>query len=113
MQTVQFEPVSNREDWIQQCKVFDTSGALSDLTGALIVLTVRERQTEVVKLQAQTSDGSIVIQGIGIFQFTFPSASMHGLDASKQYKVGCTINLNGVTKQFFTGSVPVIDGIVP
>ena len=38
---------------------------------------------------------------------------MHGLDASKQYKVGCTINLNGVTKQFFTGSVPVIDGIVP
>ena len=55
MQTVQFEPVSNREDWIQQCKVFDTSGALSDLTGALIVLTVRERQTEIPKLQAHDS----------------------------------------------------------
>ena len=109
-----FEPVSNREDWIQQCEVRNGTGALVDLTGSVIVLTVREHSTQQQKLLGQTSDGSVVIQGPGLFQFTFPLNQMHGLTASKAYDIGCTIKLSGgPTKQYFVGTVPIIDGIVP
>ena len=108
-----FEPVSNREDWIDQCEVRDDNNALVNLTGATIVIAVRDRTTKGNLLNAKTADGTIVIQGIGIFQFTFTVSQMRGLDASKSYEVGCTILLNGVTQQFFIGTVSVLDGIVP
>jgi len=112
MQRVLFDPVTNREDWIQQCEVRgDDTGDLIDLTGATIVVAVRDKVSKVIPMVAQTSDGSVVIQGIGFFQFTFPVATMRGLDA-KTYEIGCTILLNGVTGEFFIGTVPVIDGIV-
>lgn len=109
-----FEPVTNREDWIQQCEVRDQDDNLFDLTGCTIVMVVRERKTRIQRMIAQTTDGSIVIQSAGVFQFTFPLAQMHGLDVNVSYEVGCTIKLpTGVTQQFFVGSVPLIDGIVP
>jgi hypothetical protein len=107
------EPVSNREDWVQQCEVRDEANDLVDLTGAVIVLAVRERKSQVQVLLAQTADSTIVVQALGIFQFTFTVAQMRGLDASRAYDLGCTILLNSVTSQFFIGSVPVLDGIVP
>jgi len=108
-----FEPVSNREDWVEQCEVRDENNALVDLTGAVIVMAVRDRSTKTNLLNAKTADNTIVIQGPGLFQFTFPVSQMRGLDASKAYDIGCTIQLNGVTQQFFIGSVSVLDGIVP
>lgn len=108
-----FEPVSNREDWINQCEVRDENNQLVDLTGANIVLAVRDRSTKNNLLNANTGNGSVVIQATGVFQFTFPLSQMRGLDASKAYDIGCTIQLNGATQQFFIGSVNVLDGIVP
>jgi hypothetical protein len=113
MLQAKFEPISNREDWVEQCKVFDLNGALFDLTGATIVLAVIERQSKQQKLLASTTAGTIVIQGLGVFEFTFPVGQMRGLDASKAYDVGCTILKNGRTRQYMIGMVPVIDGIVP
>jgi hypothetical protein len=108
-----FEPVSNREDWIQQCEVRNEDGELIDLTDAAIVMAVRDRQSRQQKLLAQTSDSTITIEATGIFTFSFSVTQMRGLDASKTYDMGCTIQLNGTVQQFFVGSVPVIDGIVP
>lgn len=108
-----FEPVSNREDWIEQCEVRTEAGVLVDLSAAVIVMAVRERQSKQQKLLAQTADSTITIDATGIFTFTFTLAQMRGLDASKAYDMGCTIQLNGTTQQFFVGSVPVIDGVVP
>jgi hypothetical protein len=107
------EPVSNREDWVQQCEVRDENNDLIDLSSAVIVLAVRDRKSKVQVLLAQTSDSTIVIQATGVFQFTFTESQMRGLDASRAYDLGCTLQLNGTTSQFFIGSVPVLDGIVP
>jgi len=114
MQQVIIEPVSNRADWIDQVEVRDDdTDALVDLTGAVIVLAVRDRKAQQQRLLAQTGDSSIVIVGTGVFQFTFPVSAMRGMDVSRAYDVGCTIQLGGVTQQFFIGSVNVLDGIVP
>ena len=107
-----FDQVSNRQDWIDQIEVLEEDDTLVDLSAAVIVLSVRDKRSKQNLLTAQTADGTILIQGLGIFQFTFTLSQMRGLDASKQYEVGCTIQLNGVTQQFFVGNVPIIDGVV-
>src|SRR5262245_66530786 len=107
------EPVSNREDWIDQCEVRDENNALVNLTGAVIVIAVRDPTTKSNVLKADTASGSITLPALGIFQFTFPLAQMHGLVASRSYEVGCTIKLGSITRQFFIGSVNVLDGVVP
>src|SRR5262252_7081150 len=96
MQQVIFEPVSNKEDWVQQCEVRNSdTNALVDLTAAVIVLAVRDPKSKINRLLAQTSDGSITIVSSGIFQFTFPASQMGGMEVAKTYDVGCTIKLNG------------------
>jgi hypothetical protein len=107
------EAVSNREDWYDQVEVRDDDGELVDLTGATIVFAVREKGSNTVKLLARTADATITIPSTGVFQFTFSSTQMRGLVASRAYEVGCTVTHNGVLKQLFTATVPVIDGIVP
>lgn len=113
MLQVIFEPVSNRADWVDQVEVRDgDTDDLVDLSAATIVLAVRDPSTKMVLLTAQTSNGTITIDGLGVFGFTFTVSQMRGLDAGKRYEVGCTIKIGGVTQQFFTGSVSVLEGIV-
>ena len=109
------EPISNREDWIEVCEVRDyESNELVDLTGAAIVMAVRDKTSKVQVLNASTDDGTIIIQGLGTFRWQFPLSSMRGIAVSRSYEVGCTIQLNGgPTQQFFIGTVNVLDGIVP
>jgi len=113
MLQVTFQPVSNRADWIDQIEVRDQNDQLVNLTGATITIGVRDPKTKAALLNSKTGDGTLVLQGTGVFQFTFSASKMRGLDASKQYEVGCTILLSGVTQQFFIGTVGVLDGIVP
>jgi hypothetical protein len=123
MQRVVVDPISNRQDWIEQVEVFDEFNNLVDLTGADIVLALADKRpssawntsasSTTPLMLARTADGTIIIQGLGVFQFTFPVSLMRSLCASKQYEVGCTIQINGVIQQFFTGTVAVLDGIVP
>jgi hypothetical protein len=108
------EPVSNREDWIEQCEVRDENNQLIDLTGATIVVSVRDRTSKNILMTA-SEPPALEILGLGFFTWSFPVGQMRGLDASKQYEVGCTIKsgVTSVTKQFFVGTVSIIDGIVP
>lgn len=107
------EAISNREDWTDQVQIFEDNEVV-DITGATIVLAVREKTSKTNKLLAQTGDGVTIDDGAnGLFSFSFPVASMRGMNASIAYEVGCTVELNGVTKQLFIGTVSVLDGIVP
>lgn len=107
------DAVSNREDWIEQVEVRDVTNVLVDLSTATIVFAVRDKQTKAQLLLASTADGNITIVGTGVFQWEFTEEEMRGMDASRAYECGCTIALNGTTKQFFIGTVNVLDGIVP
>lgn len=108
------DPVTNRQDWVDQCEVRDEDdNGLVDLTDAVIVLSVRDRNSKETIMTAKTDDGTIVVQGPGIFEFTFTLTQMRTLEVSKAYDVGCTVVRNDITQQFFIGAVPVLDGIVP
>jgi hypothetical protein len=41
---------------------------------------------------------------------TIPVATMRGL-CPKDHDVGCTIEINDVTTQFFIGTIPIVDGV--
>jgi hypothetical protein len=112
MQRAVFDPVSNREHWINMSEVRDQDDALVDLSTAVIKVSLRERQSKRTLLHAEVGTG-IVIEGLGVFSHTFTDQQMRILDASFQYEVGCTIELNGVVQQFYIGAIPIIDGIVP
>jgi len=111
MLQVVFEPVSDREDWTDTCEVRDQSDVLVDLSTAVIVLCVASK-SKTVLMTASTTNGKVTIVSTGIFTFTFTKAEMRGLDASVAYDVGCTIELNSVTRQYFVGKVSVLHGIV-
>lgn len=111
MLLVTLEPISNREDWIDQCEVLDQDDAAVDLTTATIVLAVRNSKTKAITLTASTANGSITLVSTGIFQFAFTLNQTRSLCA-ETYDVGCTINLNSVTQQFFIGTIAVLDGVV-
>jgi hypothetical protein len=123
MLRVELGPVSNRQDWLDQVEVFDEANNLVDIATAVIVLAVRNKQANHWTsatigasdplLLAQTADGTIIVPALGVFQFFFPVSAMRSLCVSRQYEVGCTMQLNGLTQSLFTGTVSVLDGIVP
>jgi hypothetical protein len=111
MQHINFEAISNREDWIDTFEVRDTNNALVDLSAATIVLSVRDKTSKRTLLHATVGSG-ITLPQLGQFTFSFPVDQMRQLNASVAYEVGCTIKTNSRTQQYFTGTVPVLDGIV-
>jgi hypothetical protein len=113
MLQINVDPISNREEWTDNCEVRDQNNVLVDLSSASIVLAVQDRQTKVHVLLASTDDGNITIPGTGVFRWTFTETEMRGVDASRAYEIGCTLALNGTIHQLFIGTVNVLDGIVP
>lgn len=111
MQQVNFEPISNREDWIDQFEVRDNSNALVDLSAAAITFSVRDKNSKRVQLHAVVGSG-VTVDGPGLFTIHFPVADMRGMDASLMYEVGCVITRNEIAQQFIIGIVPIVDGII-
>lgn len=109
---INFEAVTNREDWVDTFEVRDQNDALFDLSTATIVFSVRCKTSKREMLHAVVGAG-ITLGDLGFFTVTFTEQQMRGLSASLTYEVGCTIARDGNIKQYFTGQVPIMDGIVP
>jgi hypothetical protein len=62
-------------------------------------------------LSGTTGGGEIVISTT-TFTLSFSVADVSDLD-SKEYNVGCTIEIDDFTTQFFVGVLPIVDGVVP
>ena len=107
---VTLAPLSNREDYIESFNAFDENGDAIDLTGATIEFAVAEPNCSPV-LSASTDDGKIVISTT-LATITIPQSEVDGV-LPKNYNVGCTIDLNGVVRQFFIGTMQIYDGVVP
>lgn len=102
---IKIGPVSNRADYSDSWSAMDEDNVAIDLTDATIVFEVADPVT-----------GSIVVTGTvaistTIFTVTIPRATMTGLDP-QTYRVGCTIEQDDTTEQFFVGEFPVYDGVV-
>lgn len=105
MNEVKLAPVSNREDYSESWQALDENGTAINLTGATIVYQIRHPTSKV------TTTATVVISTT-TFTATIPVATMRGLDPA-EYEIGCTILLSGVTTQFFVGTIPILDGVVP
>lgn len=106
------DPASNRADWELAVSFVDsdTDEAL-DISGATITVELRERMSGRTALTASTDNGLVTITDTGTFSLVVPVASMRTLRADT-YEVGGVYVLNGSTRQFAIGLLPVLDGIV-
>lgn len=110
MNEVKLGALSNREDYIESFEAIDENDDAIDLTGATIVYEIADPRGGSAVLSATTGNGDIVITTTS-FTVTFLVGRVSDLEP-KDYNVGCTILLNGVTTQFFVGTLPVVDGVV-
>ena len=111
MNEIKFNPFSNRERFEESWSALEDGDEI-DLTGATIVFCARDPETNAAVLNGSTETGEITISTTA-FTLEFPESTMHALCA-KEYKVGCTIDLDGEGPvQFFVGTLPIVDGVVP
>lgn len=113
MLKVSLEAVSNRARWTEQVQVTDDAGALIDLTGATIVFQVRNQSSGSLILEAKTADGTITIDGTGVYSWSFTAPQMAAV-CPGTYDVGVLITLAGESgpDQHFYGTLIIVDGIV-
>ncbi|HEX2653568.1 MAG TPA: hypothetical protein VHN11_07955 [Xanthobacteraceae bacterium] len=106
------DPVSNREDWVQLIEVMDEdTGESIDISGASIVVEVRDPISDRIVISATTANGAIGIIDTGAFQISIGKSLLRCLPA-KNYEIGATITINDETRQLILGTLPIADGIV-
>jgi hypothetical protein len=110
-----FAQVSNRETWQFSATITDAAGAAVDLTGATIVIGIREPESLVPKktytsgvsaeltITAPATSGMFALAA-ALDQATFPPG---------QYEVGVIVKFaNGSKRQIIVATLPVVDGVV-
>ena len=106
------DPISNKTGWLADFELDDAdAGGPVDVTGASIVIEVREPHTGWIALSATTANGQITIIDTGVFEVNVPAGETQRLRAGT-YQVGATITLNGESRQLIIGTLPVMDGVV-
>jgi len=112
MFTGTLDPASTRADWnLVVSFVDDETQEPLDLAGASILVEVRDRLSGASVLSASTVNGKVSIVDTGTFHLSIDAHDMRALRAD-MYEVGGIYSLNGATRQFVIGLLPVIDGIV-
>ena len=106
MNKAHLSPVSNRESYSASFQAIGEDGTAIDLeaAGATIVCEMRERGC------TSTTALTVLIED-DIFTTSLTVDQTRSLKV-KEYEIGCTIEIDGVTTQFFIGTLPIIDGIV-
>lgn len=118
MWTGQLDPVSNREDWLDNIiiKDFDTGVPIPlDGEGTDLTLAVSPKGSRAYPvLLASISNGRLTVDPLvpTIATMTFTRAEMQQLPPG-EYDVGITMLYQGTVSQIFAGRMPIIDGVVP
>ena len=106
------DPISNRTGWLHDFALDDAdAGTPVDITGASIVIEVRDPHSGWIALCATTRNGKIAIVDAGVFRVSVDPSDTQLLRAGT-YEVGATITLNGESRQLIIGTLPVLDGVV-
>jgi hypothetical protein len=107
---IKFTPHSNRADFSESWQALDETGTAIVLTDATIVFSARDPDDGTEVLSADTNDGITI--STTTFTLAFDKDDLSALVA-KEYDVGCTIEIDDFTTQFFIGTLPIVDGVVP
>lgn len=107
-----FAPISDGADWIGTLQLVndDTGEIITDLTGVVVTLEVRESHCG-PRLTATLDNGKFADLGGGVLQWRFTSTDMRTLGAGT-YEIGITIERDGVIEQELIGILPILDGII-
>jgi hypothetical protein len=106
------DPASTRADWESIISLIDSdTDEPLDIAGASLLLELRERASGAIVLTASTANGRISIVDTGTFRISLPVSEMRALRADT-YEVGGICTLNGTTRQFIIGLLPILDGVV-
>lgn len=108
---IKIEPVSNRADYLESWQAIDANGDAIDLTGATIVFEIVDPKcSSSALISATTANGKITISTT-TFTVSIARSELTSREA-KNYRVGCTIEQDDFTEQFFVGDFPIYDGVV-
>lgn len=110
MNVIKFAPHSNRADFSESWQALDENNDPIDLTGATIVFRAQDKNSSDV-LSGSTTGGEITISTT-TFTLAFAVADVSDIDPG-EYEVGCTIEIDDFVTQFFVGTLPIVDGVVP
>ena len=106
------DPASTRADWELVVAFTDAdTGEPLDLTGAAVLVEARDRLSGGVVLSASSGNGKVSVPDAGTIRIAVAAADMRALRADV-YDIGGVLVLNGVTRQFVIGLLPVLDGVV-
>jgi hypothetical protein len=124
-----FDPISNKADWIQTVLLTDAeTGAPFDLTAmsAIEIAVVYPGNAgnasgygsgigiaNAVGLQGSLADGTITLVAPGTFQFWFKNPAMRALQP-QTYDVGLTLTeaATGIVVQLFIMQASIVEGFV-
>lgn len=107
MNEVKLSPISNREDYSESFQAFDENDDAIDLeaAGAIVVCEIRESNCSSTTALTVTVEDTIIT-------ISLTDAQTRNLASTREYQIGCTIEIDGFTTQFFVGTLPVVDGVV-
>lgn len=106
-----FDPVTNREIWLERVQVSDENGVPFDLSQADPRLEVQFQPTGATALVAKAGDGQITTRDNGLIEWRFEVERMRALTPGL-YTLGLVATLEGVTRQLLTGTIEIQNGFV-
>jgi len=108
---VRFQPITNRETWLDRVEIRDESGAVIDLSDADARLEVRAQPDGGTALSARSGDGTLSTSASGLIEWQFSETKTRNL-APGLYSVGLVYTLNGITTQVLVGEIEIVDGVL-
>jgi hypothetical protein len=103
-----FGPVSNRADWYERISLLESSDDTAPSVSEAVLTFGGGKVTKVTK---KLSDAEITYAS-GILEFTVEDTDMRSFCAGS-YPMGILLTIDGVEEQLFSGTLEVIDGVVP
>jgi hypothetical protein len=108
---IKIGPVSNRADYSESWQAIDENGDAIDLTGATIVFEIVDPRCGSSALISATTENGKVTISTTTFTVAIARSELTSRDP-QNYRVGCTIEQDDFTEQFFVGDFPIYDGVV-
>lgn len=106
MHEAKLSPISNREDYSESFQALDENDDAIDLDAADATIVCEMRECGCSATTALT-----VAISTTTFTISLTDTQTRSLCAGKEYQIGCTIEIDDFTTQFFVGTISVIDGI--